>query len=74
VTYGLVSGSYSTTLTSITTTSKTVTGLTEGETYKFKVLANNKYGPSLYSTEVTELVAQKPDKPFAPSTIIKTTN
>lgn len=68
--YGVQSGSYSTTLQSILTTSYTVTGLTAGVTYKFKVLARNQYGVSLYSNEVIELAAQIPNKPFAPLTSI----
>lgn len=68
--YGVQSGTYSTTLQGIVTTSYTVTGLTTGVTYKFKVLARNKYGVSLYSNEVIELAAQIPNKPLAPLTSI----
>jgi hypothetical protein len=70
VAYGVQSGTYSTTLQGIVTTSYTVTGLTTGVTYKFKVLARNKYGVSLYSNEVIELAAQIPNKPLAPLTSI----
>jgi hypothetical protein len=70
VAYGVQSGSYSTTLQGILTTSYTVTGLTAGTTYKFKVLARNSYGVSIYSNEVIELAAQIPNKPFAPITLI----
>ena len=74
IAYGKTSGSYSATIAHVLTTSYTVVGLETGETYKFKVLASNKYGDSLYSAEVTELAAQIPDRPFAPTTLIKDTN
>ena len=57
IAYGKVTGSYSETITKVLTPPYTVTGLETGATYKFKVLAWNKFAPSLYSTEVTELAA-----------------
>ena len=74
IAYGKASGSYSEKIEHILTTSYTVEDLENGATYKFKVLARNKYGDSVYSAEVTELAAQIPDRPFAPTTRIKDTN
>jgi len=73
IAYGLSSGSYSATIIT-SDTYYTVTGLTPGETYKFKVRSSNGQFDSLYSSEVTELAAQMPDRPFAPTTTIKDTN
>lgn len=73
IAYGKSSGSYSATIKT-SGTSYTVTGLTPGETYKFKVRSSNGQFDSLYSTEVTELAAQMPDRPYAPTTTIKDTN
>ena len=52
----------------INTQEYTVTGLTQGLTYKFKVQARNNYGFSVYSAEVTILAAQVPAKPNTPLT------
>lgn len=43
-------------------------GLVTGSTYRFKVLARNLFGESVYSTEVSILAAQIPDQPDAPTT------
>ena len=48
--------------------SYTVTGLTAGVTYAFKVQSRNRIGYSDYSTPVSILAAQGPDTPAAPST------
>ncbi len=74
MTYGIASGSYSTTVSGILTTSYTVTGLTAGVTYKFKVLSRNSYAVGAYSTDIEVLAAQIPDTPIAPSTTISATN
>ncbi len=68
--YGVQSGTYSSTIQGILDTSYTVTGLSTGVTYKFKVLARNSYDVSIYSNEVVELAAQIPNKPLAPLTTI----
>lgn len=68
--YGVQSGTYSSTIQGIIDTSYTVTGLSTGVTYKFKVLARNSYDVSIYSNEVVELAAQIPNKPLAPLTTI----
>ena len=68
--YGVQSGTYSSTIQGILDTSYTVTGLSTGVTYKFKVLARNSYDVSIYSYEVVELAAQIPNKPLAPLTTI----
>jgi len=73
IAYGVSTGNYSATIV-VTSTSHTVTSLTAGVTYKFKVLASNVRWDSLYSSEVTELAAQIPDRPYAPTTTIKNTN
>jgi hypothetical protein len=70
VAYGVQSGTYSSTIQGIIDTSYTVTGLSTGVTYKFKVLARNSYDVSIYSNEVVELAAQIPNKPLAPLTTI----
>jgi titin len=54
----------------ITVTQITVTGLTQGVTYKFKILARNGYGSSAYSSELAILAAQMPDKPNIPATSV----
>lgn len=68
--YGVQSGTYSSTIQGILDTSYTITGLSTGVTYKFKVLARNSYDVSIYSNEVVELAAQIPNKPLAPLTTI----
>lgn len=48
----------------------TVTSLTAGKTYKFKVEARNSIGYSLPSNELTTIAAIVPTAPGAPSTIM----
>jgi hypothetical protein len=50
--------------------SYTVTGLTYGQTYKFKVEAQNGLGYSEYSEEAEILCATHPEKPDAPTTTV----
>ena len=52
----------------ITTTSYTVTGLTAGLTYRFKVESRNSYGFSILSSEVSILCATIPSIPTTPTT------
>jgi hypothetical protein len=52
----------------------TVTGLTAGVTYKFKVQARNTEGFSAYSAEVEILAAQAPSAPLTPTTTISGSN
>ena len=52
----------------ITVTSYTITGLTQGLTYQFKVQARNDYGFSDYSEPMSALAAQVPAQPQPPST------
>ena len=52
VSYGVSSGSFTTSIPSITATTHTVTSLSVGVTYKFKVQARNKYGLSEASEQV----------------------
>jgi hypothetical protein len=50
-------------------TSYTVTGLSLGTWYIFKVQATNAWGTSDYSATVTILAAQQPDIPSSPVTL-----
>jgi hypothetical protein len=52
----------------ITATTYTVTGLTAGQNYKFKIEARNTYGYSQYSLEATILCATVPEVPEPPTT------
>lgn len=52
----------------VTQTSYTVTGLTTGSRYKFKVEARNNYGFSTATSEVVIYAATLPSKPNTPST------
>lgn len=58
----------------VETTTFTATGLTAGNTYKFKVQSENEYGFSDYSNQVVILAAQKPSAPPAPVTSISGLN
>lgn len=51
----------------------TVTALSVGSTYKFKIQSRNSFGFSAFSSEITVKAAQKPDKPDAPTTTFDTT-
>ena len=55
--YDQGSGTWITLKSEITTQQYTAIGLTAGVTYKFKVLARNVYGSSLYSSDIAVLAA-----------------
>lgn len=57
----------------VSTTSYLVTNLIAGTTYKFKVQARNSFGYSTYSSEVSILAAQVPDKPVSLANVAATT-
>lgn len=57
VSYAAGSDAYLVLATSISNTEYTVTGLSMGVYYHFKVQARNEFGLSLYSNEVTVLAA-----------------
>ena len=51
-------------------TTYTVTALTGGTTYQFKIAATNKYGTGPYSSAVSIVAAQAPAQPAAPTVTI----
>ena len=55
-------------ISNLAATSYLVTGLSVGDSYKFKVKARNAFGYSEFSEVVEILAAQVPDKPDAPVT------
>ncbi|HEY0828407.1 MAG TPA: discoidin domain-containing protein, partial [Bacilli bacterium] len=55
VKYGTSSGSYTTTLTGITGSPYTITGLTNGTPYYFVIVANNTSGDSPNSTQISAI-------------------
>ena len=52
------------------TTSRTITGLTGGKTYQFKVKAVNIYGEGTFSPILSVVASDFPDKPGIPSVTI----
>lgn len=66
--YDQGSGDYVILYTGIAFTSITVTDLTAGVQYKFKIEARNAYGYSDYSDEIIVLSGFTPFKPDAPTT------
>ena len=54
-------------------TTITVTGLTKGKTYVFRVEAQNSHGYSDFSSQLSVLAAQIPATPVAPKTSISGT-
>ena len=69
-----VAGTYVVVQSGIMIEQYTVTGLTAGVTYKFKVQARNTEGSSAYSAEVEILAAQAPSAPLTPTTTISGSN
>jgi hypothetical protein len=63
-------GTYTSIATGVTTLSYTAEGLVTGETYSFKVQAQNGFGYSESSDPVTILCATKPVTPIAPVTSV----
>ena len=55
-------------------TTLSVTGLTGGTTYKFKVKARNIYGDGQFSSELSVLASDKPDKVDIPTVSIGATD
>lgn len=49
--------------------SYTVTSLTQGKTYQFKIKVRNAYGLSIFSNTVSILTAQEPAQPNQPTTV-----
>ena len=70
VSYDQASDSYVVFESGIVDTAFTVTGLTSGLTYKFKVEARNTFGLSLYSFELQLVCGFIPEVPAAPTTSI----
>jgi hypothetical protein len=52
----------------------TVTGLTMGQAYRFRVKSRNSYGYSVYSNEVSFTSGMIPNQPQAPSTTVSNEN
>lgn len=61
-------------ISGLTTTSYTISQLSMGTTYSFKVLARTSYGFSTNSTTISVLAAQAPSTPTPPVTVINGTN
>jgi hypothetical protein len=70
VSYDNAVGVYQDLADGIVVTSYTATGLTYGETYTFRVEAQNTFGYSAYSEVVAILCATYPEQPDAPTTTI----
>jgi hypothetical protein len=68
ISYDQATGTWLELVDGITATSYTVTQLTAGQTYKFKIEARNSFGFSTYSEEVAILCATVPEVPAAPTT------
>jgi len=65
-----VDGNFAVLATGVVSTLYTVTSLTSGVTYQFKIEARNSYGFSVYSDILTLLCAYKPEAPSAPTTLV----
>jgi hypothetical protein len=63
-------GSFVVLAASVTGLEYTATGLTFGETYTFKLEAQNAFGYSAYSEEIAILCAARPEKPEAPTSTV----
>jgi len=71
--YDQANGNYIVLQANIVATSLTVTTLTMGTSYKFKVESRNSFGFSLlFSNEITVLQAEVPSKPNTPTTTVNT--
>jgi len=60
ITYDQSTDDYVVLVSSLNELSYTVTGLTAGKTYKYKVEARNSYGYSAYSSVIAILCAARP--------------
>jgi hypothetical protein len=71
--YDQANGNYIVLQANIVATSLTVTTLTMGTSYKFRVESRNSFGYSvLFSNEITVLQAEVPSKPSTPTTTVNT--
>lgn len=59
-------------LATTASTTYTVTGLTAGNTYEFKIEARNQYGYSGYSSTLSLLCADEPPVPSSVTTTVDT--
>ena len=66
---GSMGSSYQPVVSGLASTSFTVTGLSLGTWYIFKVQATNAYGTSDYSSTLRVLAAQQPNIPLSPETL-----
>ena len=68
------SGSYQPVVSGLASTAYTVSGLSLGTSYTFRVQARNAYGLSDFTYSVPILAAQQPDVPSAPETLFLRTS
>lgn len=68
------SGSYQPVVSGLASTAYTVTGLSLGTSYTFRVQARNAFGLSDFTYSVPILAAQQPDVPAAPETLFLRTS
>ena len=74
ITYDQSTGVFEVLASGLIQTSYTATGLTAGNTYRFRVESRNSYGYSAYSTVVPILCATVPSIPKSPVSTVVASN